>query len=106
MKDENVALANSKARLPSDALDTSLGTDNCGSPQLRNAAEPKSHIYNSKRGPFSEAIVIEKYCFIESDMLLHHSGNQTNTLHFQHVDIEAFEHMKRAQHCEISKSQI
>lgn len=78
-KDENVALANSKARLPSDALDTSLGTDNCGSPQLRNAAEPKSHIYNSKQGAFSEAIGTEKYHFIESDVLLHHSGNQINT---------------------------
>lgn len=44
------------ARLFSDALDTSLGTDDCGSLQLR-AAEAHSHIHNSKQGPLTEAIV-------------------------------------------------
>lgn len=78
MKDENVVQANYKAQLFSDTLDTSLGTDSCGSPRLHNAAEANSHIYNSKQGPFSKPIVLEKHCFIESDMLLHHSGNQAN----------------------------
>lgn len=75
----------------SHTLVTSLGTDSCGSPVCCDAAaEANSHIYNGKQGPFSTAIVPEKHCFIESDVLLHHRGKQAGASHSQQVDINTF----------------
>lgn len=59
---EKPVLAPQSATL-SDTLDTSLGTNSCGSLQLLNAAEANSHIYNGKQGPFRKATVLEKYCY-------------------------------------------
>ena len=67
---ENIVLANYKAWLFSDTLDTSLGTNSCGSLQLHNAAEANSYIYNSKQGPFRKTIVLWKSIVIEWDVLL------------------------------------
>lgn len=84
----NIVVANYKARLLSDTLDTSLGTNSCGSLQLRNAAEANSHIYNSKQGPFSKAVVREEILSLKSDvLLLHHSGNQAYAQHLQQADM-------------------
>lgn len=81
--------ANYKAWLFSDTLDTSLGTNSCGSLQLHNVAEANSHIHNGKQGPFSKAIVWEKYCYWIK-RVAPSSQQQPDIQRFQQDDVETY----------------